>query len=111
LILKQRNIFALGEQRVILGEIGFKHEIDLFRKDEKNADILYYPNEYFNELKEDIEQISSSFDIWSLGVVFWEILTQKKLFTNQSDIRDESFIQKNITSPGICAALEELILK
>jgi len=67
----QRNIFAKGEKRVILGEIGFKHEIDLFRKNSKNAEnILYYPNEYFNE---NIDKISLSFDIWSLGVVFWSI--------------------------------------
>ncbi len=93
---------------MILGEIGFKHEIDLFRKDSKNAEnILYYPNEYFNE---NIEQISLSFDIWSLGVVFWEILTQKKLFTKQRDIKNESFIT-TIKSPGICEPLENLILK
>ena len=104
----QRNIFAKGEQRVILGEIGFKHEIDLFRDDFENSNnILYYPNEYFNE---DIDKISLSFDIWSLGVVFWEILTQKKLFTNQSEINDQNPIA-NIESPGICTGLEELILK
>jgi hypothetical protein len=104
----QRNIFTKGENRVILGEIGFKHEIDLFRKDPKySKNILYYPNEYFNE---DIDNISLSFDIWSLGVVYWEILTQKKLFTKQSDIQDDSFIAA-IQSPGICAPLEELVLK
>ena len=97
---------------MILGEIGFKHEIDLFRndyfKDAQNT--LYYPPEYFNELKEDIEKISLSFDIWSLGVVFWEILTQQKLFTNQSEIKDECFIS-TIESHGICKDLEILILK
>ena len=91
-----------------MGEIGFKHEIDLFRDVFENSDnILYYPNEYFNE---DIDKISLSFDIWSLGVVFWEILTQKKLFTNQSEIKDEIRIS-TIESPGICKELEELILK
>ena len=96
---------------MILGEIGFKHEIDLFRNDPENAkNILYYPNEYFNELKGNIDSISLSFDIWCLGVVFWEILTQQKLFTNQSEIKDESFIS-TIESPGICKDLEKLILK
>ena len=96
---------------MILGEIGFKHEIDLFRDDFENSyNILYYPNEYFNELNGDIDKISLSFDIWSLGVVFWEILTQKKLFTNQSEIKDENHIS-TIESPGICTGLEELILK
>ena len=104
----QRNIFAKGEQRVILGEIGFKHEIDLFRNDSRHSEnILYYPNEYFNE---EIDKIALSFDIWSLGVVFWEILTQKKLFTDQSKIKDEHRIS-TIDSPGICTDLEELILK
>ena len=104
----QRNIFAKGEQRVILGEIGFKHEIDLFRNDSRHSEnILYYPNEYFNE---DIDKISLSFDIWSLGVVFWEILTQEKLFKNQSEIKEEHFISTN-ESPGICKDLGKLILK
>ncbi len=83
----------LFENQIRLGEIGFKHEIDLFRKDDNNAGILYYPNEYFNELEEDIEQISSSFDIWSLGVVFWEILTKQKLFTNQKIQHRPAFVQ------------------
>jgi hypothetical protein len=95
-----------------LGEIGFKHEIDLFRRLENSENILYYPNEYFNELKEDIDKISLTFDIWSLGVVFWEILTQKKLFTNQSEIKDETFIEtKSTESSVICKALRKLILK
>ena len=80
-------------------------EIDLLRKDVDNENILYYPNEYFNE--EDFDKISLSFDIWSLGVVFWEILNQKKLFTHPSQILDENFIKKiNITHK-----VEELILK
>ncbi len=91
-----------------MGEIGFKHEIDLFRDDFENSNnILYYPNEYFNE---DIDKISLSFDIWSLGVVFWEIFAQKKLFTNPSKIKDQNPIA-NIESPGICKELDELILK
>jgi serine/threonine protein kinase len=108
----QRNIFALGFKRVILGEIGFKHEIDLFRNDDLKdlQNILYYPPEYFYELKEDIEKISLSFDIWSLGVVFWEILTQERLFTNQREINDEHRIS-TIESPGICTELEKLILE
>jgi hypothetical protein len=104
----QRNIFVKAEKRVILGEIGFKHEIDLFRNDLRYSEnILYYPNEYFNE---NIDNISLSFDIWSLGVVFWEILTQRKLFIEQREIKNESFITK-VQPPGICAPLEELILK
>ena len=95
-----------NEKRVILGEIGFKHEVDLFRNDPDNyGNILYYPNEYFNQ--EDFEKISLSFDIWSLGVVFWEILNQKKLFTDRSQILDENFIKRiNCTHK-----VEELILK
>jgi hypothetical protein len=96
---------------VILGEIGFKNEIDLFRYDFENAkNIRYYPNEYFNASKWNIENILLSFDIWCLGVVFWEILTQEKLFTNQSDIQNESFIQE-IKSPNVCEELKELVLK
>ena len=96
---------------MILGEIGFKHELDLFRNDSENAkNILYYPNEYFNESKWNIDDILLSFDIWCLGVVFWEILTQKKLFANQSDIQNESFIQE-INSPNVSEDLEKLILK
>jgi hypothetical protein len=107
----QRNIFDKGEQRVILGEIGFKHEIDLFRNDFENSDnILYYPNEYFNELNGDIDKISLSFDIWSLGVVFWEIFTEEKLFKNPNEIKYQNPIA-NIESPGICKELDELILK
>jgi hypothetical protein len=94
-----------------LGEIGFKHEIDLFRNESRHSNnILYYPNEYFNELNGDIDKIALSFDIWSLGVVFWEILTQKKLFTNQSEIKDQNHIS-TVQSPGISTGLEELILK
>ena len=83
---------------MILGEIGFKHEIDLFRNDSENAkNIRYYPNEYFNESKwKTNDGILLSFDIWCLGVVFWEILTQDKLFTNLSDIQNESFISAKV---------------
>ncbi len=95
-----------NEERLILGEIGFKHEVDLFRNDPDNYEnILYYPNEYFNE--EKFDKIFLSFDIWSLGVVFWEIFNQKKLFTDRSQILDENFIKKiNFTHK-----IEELILK
>jgi hypothetical protein len=107
----QRNIFAKGQKRVILGEIGFKHEIDLFRNDSRHSkNILFYPNEYFNDLNGNIDKISLSFDIWSLGVVFWGILKQEKLFTNQSEINDEHRISTIVPS-GICTELEELILK
>ncbi len=96
-----------NEKRVILGEIGFKHEIDLFRNDPDNYEnILYYPNEYFNE--KDFDKISLSFDIWSLGVVFWEILNQKKLFSDPNQIIDEKSIQK-LNFSNECK--EELILK
>ena len=98
-----------NEKRVILGEIGFKHEVDLFRNDPDNyGNILYYPNEYFNQ--EDFEKISLSFDIWSLGVVFWEILNQKKLFTDRSQI-DENFMKKHLNLSKKCNQLEEFILK
>ncbi len=94
-----------------MGEIGFKYEIDLFRNDSKHSNnILHYPNEYFNELNGDIDKIALSFDIWSLGVVFWEILTQEQLFKNQSEINNENHIS-TVQSPGICTGLEELILK
>ena len=99
------NIYLKNEKRVILGEIGFKHEVDLFRNELDNENILYYPNEYFNE--EDFDKISLSFDIWSLGVVFWEILNQKKLFTDRSQIINENFI----TSKNWTNKVEELILK
>ena len=40
------NIYSKGEKRVILGEIGFKHEVDLFRNDTENyKNTLYFPNE------------------------------------------------------------------
>ena len=97
-----------NEKRVIIGEIGFKHEIDLFGKDVDNENILYYPNEYFN--KEDIGKISLSFDIWSLGVVFWEILNQKKLFKSHKDIVDKEFI-KSINCSTKCKQLEYMIMK
>ena len=97
-----------NEKRVILGEIGFKHEIDLFRKDVDNENILYYPNEYFNE--EDFDKITLHFDIWSLGVVFWEILNQKKLFKSQKDIVDKDFI-RDLNGSNKCKKLEEFILK
>ena len=99
------NIYLKNEKRVILGEIGFKHEIELFRNELDNENILYYPNEYFNE--EYIDKISLSFDIWSLGVVFWEILNQKKLFTDRSQILDENFITKIKSTNEV----EALILK
>ena len=99
------NIYLKNEKRVILGEIGFKHEVDLFRNELDNENILYYPNEYFNE--EDFDKISLSFDIWSLGVVFWEILNQKKLFTYPSQILDENFITKIKSTNEV----EALILK
>ena len=97
-----------NEKRVILGEIGFKHEIDLFRKEADNENMLYYPNEYFNE--EDFDKITLNFDIWSLGVVFWEILNQKKLFKSQKDIVDKDFI-RDLNRPNTCKQLEEFILK
>ena len=97
-----------NEKRVILGEIGFKHEIYLFRKDVDNENILYYPNEYFNE--KDFDKITLNFDIWSLGVVFWEILNQKKLFKSHKDIVDKEFI-KSINCSTKCKQLEYMIMK
>ena len=94
-----------------MGEIGFKHEIDLFRNDPKDSEnyknILYYPNEYF---KESIDKISLSFDVWSLGVVFWEILTQNKLFKSENEILDENFV-KDILKNANLTEQEEFILK
>ena len=82
-----------NQRLVIRGEIGFKNEIDMFRYNSENKEnIFYYPLEY---LKENIENISLSFNIWSLGVVFLEILTQEKLFKNQIEIEDENDL-KNI---------------
>lgn len=88
--------------------MGFKHEIDLFRQDAENyQNILYYPNDYF---KESVDNITLSFDIWSLGVVFWEILTQKKLFERENEIINENFI-KDILRNSILTELEEFILR
>ena len=101
------NIYLKNEKRVILGEIGFKHEIDLFRNELDNENILYYPNEYFYE---DIGKITLSFDIWSLGVVFWEILNQKKLFKSHKEIEDKEFI-KNKHCSNKCKQLEYMIMK
>ena len=107
-----------SQRRVILGEIGFKNEIEMFKNDSENEEnILYYPIEFFNE---SIENISLSFDIWSLGVVFLEILTRKRLFNNQDDILKEDFLKewlqkwkdekkKNINTPNICKELEDLL--
>ena len=72
---------------------------------ENKENILYYPNEYFNE---DIEKISMSFDIWCLGVVFWEILGQNKLIKSESQILDENFI-KSVDSPNFCEDIEKFI--
>jgi len=102
------NIYLKNEKRVILGEIGFKHEIDLFRNELDNENILYYPNEYFNE--KDFEKISLSFDIWSLGVVFWEILNQKKLFKSHIELVDKGFI-RDLNGSNKFKQLEEFILK
>jgi hypothetical protein len=49
---------------VILGEIGFKNEIEQFRDDPNSLEnTLYYPNEYFI-LGDGNEEIKLSFDIW-----------------------------------------------
>ena len=98
-----------NEKRVILGEIGFRHEVDLFRNDPENyKNILYYPNEYFNG--EDFDKISLSFDIWSLGVVFWEILNQKKVFKSHIELVDKGFI-RDLNGSNKFKQLEEFILK
>ena len=53
-----RNIYLRGKERLILGEIGFTHEILGYKSEGIND--LYYPMEYF----EDFNQIDLSFDIW-----------------------------------------------
>ncbi len=84
LFFSLRNIFVKND-RSILGEIGFTHEIANYNED-LDDNFLYYPNEYFDE-KPIIE---NSFDIWSLGCVFYEITTGKKAFDRKVDILENN---------------------
>jgi hypothetical protein len=61
--LQKRNIYLKGDKRVILGEMGFKNEIENFKEDASlRENTLYYPNEYF--LSDWSKEIKLSFDIW-----------------------------------------------
>jgi serine/threonine protein kinase len=71
---------------LVLGEIGFSNQILYYKQAEDINNELYYPNEYF---KNEITSFELSFDIWSLGCVFYLIYQNKKPFNSKEEIMKE----------------------
>ena len=89
-----------------MGEIGFIHEITNYINETDDSS-LYYPNEYF-DVKPVIDE---SFDVWSLGCVFYEIYTGDKAFTNEQDIKENKLPPFNYSKLDHCLMIliEEML--
>ena len=67
------------QNHLVLGTIGFTH--DVFSNTADHDTTIYYPLEYYTK-----HETFKSFDIWSLGVVFYEIISNCRLFANSGEI-------------------------
>ena len=96
----------MKNNRLVLGEIGFTHEITTY-KEEKSDSYLYYPNEYFDECP----KIDLSFDVWSLGCVFYEICIGKPAFTKKEEIIENQLppLNHKMFDHGITVMIQEML--
>jgi len=78
------NIVVLNNLEVKLKGFGFKHNRNLVEGDNKNCTALnWFPPEYI----EDQNNYTEESDIYSLGVVLWEIFTSNVPYEGKSPLQ------------------------
>ena len=110
--LKPKNVFlkcndgdekngGILEDLVKIGDLGTSKNLEMTMAKTKIGTELYAAPEFFLD-----EKLYLEFDIWSLGVILYRLITLRRPFSSQKDILQADFSKLEILDPNLLYLLE-----
>lgn len=111
-----QNILLSYEGEVKIADFGIA-KVQMLERDETTGGILKGKFSYMSPEQVRGERMDHRSDIFSLGIVAWELLTCQKMFDGPNDyhilekVREALFIPPRQINPEIPPALEQIVMK
>lgn len=111
-----QNILISYEGEVKLADFGIA-KVQMLERDETTGGILKGKFSYMSPEQVRGERMDHRSDIFSLGIVAWELLTCRKMFDGPNDyhilekVREALFVPPRQINPELPVALEQIVMK